>query len=378
MKRKMMAGAAALTLCCGAHAQSGVTLYGILDTGIELVTHAGPTDDKVVRMPGITGSLPSRWGMRGVEDLGGGYSAIFTLENGFNVRSGDVNQGGRLFGRQAWVGVSNRFGTLSFGRQYTMSYWAIVDADQLGPDIYGGVGSLDSYMPNARSDNTVAYKGTFSGVTIGGTYALGRDSAGTGNSPGQGTCAGAIPGNYNACRQWSVLLRYDANAFGVAASYDEQRGGPGAAANLFNGTAPIALTNSGDKDARTQLNGYIKLGQLKVGGGWLGRRVQTVSPTLADVHTDIFYLTGTYFVTPAMFVDGGVYRTVDTAQDTRATLAALRGTYLLSKRTGVYLQSGYVFNSAKARYTLSQGGPGTTPNAGVGQLGVMAGIRHTF
>ena len=49
---------------------------------------------------------------------------------------------------------------------------------------------------------------------------------------------------------------------------------------------------------------------LKVGGGWLGRRVQTVSPTLADVHTDIFYLTGTYFVTPAMFVDGGVYRTV--------------------------------------------------------------------
>jgi predicted porin len=374
----MMAATAVLALSGAAHAQSSVTLYGILDTGIELVTHAGPTDDKVIRMPGITGSVPSRWGLRGTEDLGGGYAAIFTLENGFNTRSGDVNQGGRLFGRQAWVGVSSRYGALTFGRQYTMSYWAIVDADQLGPDIYGGVGSIDAYIPNARSDNTVAYKGTFSGVTVGGTYSFGRDSAGTGNSPGQGTCAGSIPGNSNACRQWSALLRYDASAFGIAASYDEQRGGPGAAANIFNGIAPIPLTNSGDKDARTQLNGYFKVGQLKVGGGWLGRRVETVSPTLADVRTNIFYLTGTYYVTPAVVVDGGVYRTIDKDQDTRATITALRGTYLLSKRTGVYLQSGYVFNSAKARYTLSQGGPGTTPNAGVGQLGVMAGIRHSF
>ncbi|SAL67777.1 porin [Caballeronia humi] len=378
MKHRMMAATAVLALSGAAHAQSSVTLYGILDTGIELVTHAGPTDDKVIRMPGITGSVPSRWGLRGTEDLGGGYAAIFTLENGFNTRSGDVNQGGRLFGRQAWVGVSSRYGALTFGRQYTMSYWAIVDADQLGPDIYGGVGSIDAYIPNARSDNTVAYKGTFSGVTVGGTYSFGRDSAGTGNSPGQGTCAGSIPGNSNACRQWSALLRYDASAFGIAASYDEQRGGPGAAANIFNGIAPIPLTNSGDKDARTQLNGYFKVGQLKVGGGWLGRRVETVSLTLADVRTNIFYLTGTYYVTPAVVVDGGVYRTIDKDQDTRATITALRGTYLLSKRTGVYLQSGYVFNSAKARYTLSQGGPGTTPNAGVGQLGVMAGIRHSF
>jgi predicted porin len=378
MKHKMMAAAAVLAFSGAAQAQSSVTLYGILDTGIELVTHAGPTDDKVIRMPGITGSVPSRWGLRGTEDLGGGYAAIFTLENGFNTRSGDINQGGRLFGRQAWVGVSSRYGNLTFGRQYTMSYWAIVDADQLGPDIYGGVGSIDAYIPNARSDNTVAYKGTFSGVTVGGTYSFGRDSAGTDNSPGQGTCAGSIPGDSNACRQWSALLRYDASAFGIAASYDEQRGGPGAAANIFNGIAPIPLTNSGDKDARTQLNGYFKVGQLKVGGGWLGRRVETVSPTLADVRTNIFYLTGTYYVTPTVVVDGGVYRTIDTDQDTRATITALRGTYLLSKRTGVYLQSGYVFNSAKARYTLSQGGPGTTPNAGVGQLGVMAGIRHAF
>jgi predicted porin len=174
------------------------------------------------------------------------------------------------------------------------------------------------------------------------------------------------------------LLRYDASAFGVAASYDEQRGGPGAAANFFNGVAPIALTQSGDKDTRMQLNGYLKVGQFKFGGGWLGRFVDTEAPAVPDVRTNIYYLTGTYFVTPYVILDGGVYRTLDKQQDTRATLAALRGTYLLSKRTSVYLQSGYLFNSAKARYTLSQGGPGTTPAAGIGQLGVMVGIKHTF
>ncbi|WP_186157687.1 porin, partial [Burkholderia gladioli] len=140
----------------------------------------------------------------------------------------------------------------------------------------------------------------------------------------------------------------------------------GAAANLFNGSAAIPLTHSGDKDARTQLNGYLKLGPVKLGGGWLGRRVVVGTPGLQGVHTDIFYLSGTWFVTPTVILDGGAYRTIDTAQDTRATLAALRGTYLLSKRSSVYLQSGYVFNSARARYTLSQGGPGATPNAGVG------------
>lgn len=378
MKHKAIAAAAALVLSGSAYAQSSVTLYGILDTGIELVTHANAAGDKLIRIPSITGSMPSRWGLRGKEDLGGGLAAVFVLEDGFNVPTGTTNQGGRLFGRQAWVGLSNPYGALTFGRQYTMSYWAILDADALGPDIYGGIGSLDAYIPNARSDNTVAYKGSYAGVTAGATYSFGRDSAGTGNSPGQGTCAGSIAGNAQACRQWSVMLRYDASAFGVAASYDEQRGGPGAAANFFNGAAPIALTSSGDKDARTQLNGYFKVGSLKVGGGWLGRWVDTAAPALPNVRSNIYYLTATYFVTPAVVVDGGVYRTIDQQQDTRATLAAVRGSYLLSKSTGVYLQSGYLFNSAKARYTLSQGGPGSTPAAGIGQLGVMAGIRHSF
>lgn len=378
MKYQLALGSVLIGVSATSFVQNSVTLYGILDTGVELVTHANAAGDSVVRMPGITGELPSRWGIRGSEDIGGGWSAVFTLESGFNMKNSTLNQGGRLFGRQAWVGLKGPYGSLTFGRQYTMTYWALSDADLLGPDIYGGVGSFDSYIPSARSDNTIAYKGTYRGLTVGATYSFGRDSTGTGNSPGQGTCAGPVPGSFQTWREWSAMIRYDGSGFGVAGAYDEQRGGAGAAASFFDGTAPFALTDPGDKDVRMQLNGYGHIGTVKFGGGWLGRRVETVSPATPDVGSNLFYLTAAYNLTPAFIVDGGAYRIVNRQNDTRGTIGALRTTYLLSKRSAVYLQGAWLFNSAHAQYTVSQGGGGTTPAAGAGQLGVMAGIRHSF
>ncbi|WP_321877648.1 porin [Paraburkholderia bannensis] len=378
MKLRIAAGAALMGVSAAACAQSSVTLYGIVDTGVEYVSHANAAGDGVVRMPGVTGEVPSRWGVRGREDLGGGWRAIFALESGFNMRSGTLNQGGRLFGRQAWVGVDSPYGALTFGRQYTMTFWAIADADLLGPDIYGGTASFDQYLPSSRSDNTIAYKGSYAGFTLGATWSFGRDSAGTGNSPGQGTCVGPVPGSAQTCREWSAMLRYDRNGYGVAAAYDQQRGGAGAAANLYDGTPTFAFTNPGDTDVRMQLNGYGHIGALRLGGGWLGRRVDTVSPATPNVHSDQFYLTASYSLTPAFIVDGGVYHIVNAHDDARGTIAALRTTYLLSKRSAVYLQGAYLWNSAKAAYTVSQGGGGTTPAPGMGQLGVMAGIRHSF
>ena len=62
----------------------------------------------------------------------------------------------------------------------------------MGPAIYG-IGSVDAYIPNARSDNAIGYLGTYRYFTIGATYSFGRDVVG-GNSPGQGLCAGSVPG----------------------------------------------------------------------------------------------------------------------------------------------------------------------------------------
>src|ERR1700739_4891419 len=81
------------------HAQSSVTLYGIIDTGVEYVTNVGPKKSSVVHVPTLTASLPSLWGLRGKEDLGGGMSTVFVLESGFAPATGSLNQGGRLFGR---------------------------------------------------------------------------------------------------------------------------------------------------------------------------------------------------------------------------------------------------------------------------------------
>lgn len=378
MRFQHLVGGALLGFATTGFAQSSVTLYGVLDTGVEYVSHANAGGKGIVRMPSITGELPSRWGLRGSEDLGGGYKAVFALESGLNVGNGTMGQGTRLFGRQSWVGIESPYGTLSFGRQYTMTYYAVLDSDLLGPNIYG-LPSLDAYIPNGRADNAVAWRGKFGGFTAGAMYSFGRDSAGTGNSPGQGTCAGPVPGDTTTCRLWSAMLKYDSTAFGLAASYEEQRGGSDtAAANFFDGVKPLPLTASGDKDDRAQVNGYVNAFGMKFGGGWIGRWVDTDASGGPNLHSNLFYLTANYYVTPAFLVDTGVYHVTVSGQDARATLGVLRGTYFLSKQTAVYLQGAYLANSAHAAFSVSAGGGGTTPAPGQNQVGVMAGIRHMF
>jgi len=99
-----------------ASAQTSVTLYGVIDEGINYTNNVGRGHVYELASGDAQGS---RWGLKGAEELGGGLKAIFQLENGFDVSSGRFNQGGRMFGRQAFVGLSaDSYGTLTFGRQY--------------------------------------------------------------------------------------------------------------------------------------------------------------------------------------------------------------------------------------------------------------------
>lgn len=191
-----------------AFAQS-VTVFGLVDLAVEHVTRVGASGSGLNRMPGATGSLPSRIGFRGSEDLGGGLQAVFVLEQGFAPDAGTFNQGGRAFGRQANLGFIASWGTLTLGRQYTMLYWSILDADLLGTNIYGS-GSIDSYIPNARIDNSIGYRGTFSGLTFGATVSAGRDAATAGN-PAATNCHGENV-DKKACRERSALVKYDASS----------------------------------------------------------------------------------------------------------------------------------------------------------------------
>ncbi|SAK60965.1 outer membrane porin protein [Caballeronia temeraria] len=80
-----------------------------------------------------------------------------------------------------------------------------------------------------------------------------------------------------ACRMVQSAGRraIDGTSFGLATSYDEQRGGTNAAANFFDGVTPLHITSSGDKDARLQANGYVNVMGVKLGGRWIGRRVSS-------------------------------------------------------------------------------------------------------
>jgi predicted porin len=109
MKQTSLTIAAMLLFATGAaHAQSSVTLYGLIDTDMAYASNAhtgnaaNPSSGEFSLNSG--GLSTSRWGLRGNEDLGGGLSAVFDLENGFTVNNGAAKNGGDLFGRQAWVG----------------------------------------------------------------------------------------------------------------------------------------------------------------------------------------------------------------------------------------------------------------------------------
>ncbi|MFM0349807.1 porin [Paraburkholderia sp. RL17-347-BIC-D] len=359
------------------HAQS-MTLYGIVDTGVEYINHANAGGRSTLRMPALTGEMPSRWGIKGNEPLGGGYAAIFTLESGFTTGTGTLSQGGRLFGRQAWVGIDSPYGTVTFGRQYSMLLWASLIADLFGPNIYA-TSSLDTWLAAPRSDNSLAYKKTFNGFTIGASYSFGRDASPNNgsNTPGEGNCAGSVPGNATACREWSAMFEYDSSHWGTAVAYDRQNGGPGSAVSLFNGLTPLPFANSGDRDSRLLLDAYVKFDKFLAGLLWVNRNITVNSPTARTIVSNQLALEAQYRITPALSLEGMAQYITARPQGTHAFMENIRMTYAVSVRTAVYAQLAFLQNSRNAAFDVSSAG-GATPGKGMNQAAAMLGVKHNF
>lgn len=196
-------------ICISAHAQSSVTLYGLIDNGLTYVNN-------VQTAPGIGHSLTAmttgnvvgnRFGLTGAEDLGEDLKAIFKLESGFSGQNGKYQQGGRMFGRQAWVGLSDPLGTITVGRQYD----SVID--YLGPrslaqTAVGGQGFAHPFDNDNISDffrlgNAIKYASPdYYGLTFGGLYALSNQT-------------GAFADN----RAYSAGIAYKGGPVSVAASY---------------------------------------------------------------------------------------------------------------------------------------------------------------
>lgn len=231
MKKTLLAAALLAGFAGVAQAETSVTLYGILDTGIgyQNVKGGGVTTQSKFGMVNGTQN-GSRWGLRGSEDLGDGLRAVFTIESGFNSGDGQSLQGGRLFGRQATIGLaSNSWGQLDFGRQTNVAskFFGSIDPFAEGFGL-ANIGTSFSSANTTRYDNMVLYQTpVFSGFQAGLGYSFNIDDTSAANT--------GFASNKNQ-RAITTGLRYVNGPINVAAAYDQVNG-----AN--NGTAGPAASD---------------------------------------------------------------------------------------------------------------------------------------
>jgi len=225
MKKSLLALAVLGAFAGVASAQSSVTLYGRVD--LSAAKGAGVEQVSLVNGSG------SRFGVRGVEDLGGGLQALFNIEHRFNADTGAQSNSARFWTGRSIVGLQGGFGQIVFGREYTPAFlqsqlvadpwgWDTVVAGQAGGSggntsiTGGGVGiaapqgadtRLAAGVANVRNDSSVTYKITLGGFTFGAQVAEGTDF------PGLGTVN--LPNN-----PYSMALSYAAGPITAGLAYE--------------------------------------------------------------------------------------------------------------------------------------------------------------
>ncbi|NUX54699.1 porin [Paraburkholderia youngii] len=361
--------AAGVSLVCGAaHAQSSVTLYGIADVGIENInnTSTGGAQTRVV-----SGNLSgSRWGLKGVEDLGGGMKATFQLESGFNINDGTTAQStrglganaattSRLFGRQAWVGLSYRGQQLTFGRQNALLYEQAVAFDPMGASSRYSVLSLD-YAMAARIDNSAKYTGVFGPLTAQAMYSTRYDT-------GYGS---EVAGAQITGRFFSGALSFAQGPLAASVSY-EQRNSNTVATNTSTERRATAAASY----VFGPVKGFAGYRYLRASNAFLPANPIRVANGSEASAANLYWAGAQYSVTPAFLLTATGYY-----QDVHSTggdpwLAVLCADYLLSKRTDLYATAAFARN--KDGSALGVNGYGTVA-PGYNQTGVVIGMRQKF
>jgi len=370
MMKKALLAASLLTVGVAAHAQSSVTLYGRLDAGIEYMSGAptgganGVTTGSANRFRAESGDWgTSLWGMKGVEDLGGGNKAVFQLEGSFNTMTGAGPGGGGLFNRWATVGIANdQFGTFLLGRELFISN-GVWDFDPFGQSNWSSA-SLVRGRNWPQSSNNVSYQSPkIAGFDFYGQYALSNATSWNGNgTTAQGREAGA-------------QITYTASLFQIRGLYDEIR-------NPANG----ALTDPYNFSREYMLGANVFLGQFKLQAVYQASRTSggaAATSVSGSTSTDQEWGGVTWQATPAAALIAAVYHVNANKGGGNGNIYTIGGTYNLSKRTLLDIQIATVRNSKTANYGLNANAAGDTvstdnPLPGHSQSGVYAGIQHSF
>ncbi|MFM0014256.1 porin [Paraburkholderia sediminicola] len=373
MKKALLA-AALMTAGVVAHAQSSVTLYGRLDAGLEYISglpnnsYTGSTS----RFRAESGDWgTSLWGMKGVEDIGGGNKVLFQLEGSFNTMNGQGPGGGGLFNRWATVGMSNdAYGTLLLGRELFISN-GVWDFDPFGQSNWSSA-SLVRGRNWPQSSNNISYQSPkLYGFDVYGQYALSNATNWNGN--------GTTPQG----REAGLQLTYTSSLFQLRGMYDEIR-------NSANGQFTDPFTASREYTGAVN----VFLGQFKIQGAYQAIRTSAAASAAGTAPTSLDHEWGgvTWQATPAAALIAAVYHVNANKGAGNATIYTIGGSYNLSKRTLLDIQVATVRNSKTANFGLDAntagvggtGNPATggtydeNPLPGHSQTGVYAGIQHSF
>ncbi|MDK3025985.1 porin [Cupriavidus taiwanensis] len=371
----LCAGALGLGLGLGsaAQAQEGVTLYGLLSVGVAYVSNEG--GNAATRM--VPGTMQNnRWGLRGTEDLGGGARGLFVLESGFGLDDGRSQQGGRLFGRQAYVGLGHdQYGTVTFGRQYDAVFDTLgaMSAPVAAAGLATHVGDNDNVFGSFRHNNAVKYVSpSWGGLRAEATYAL--------------SDAGRSANN----RSFSLGSSYASGPLKLAAAYMQldhpglvASGNPAGAVTDDYAGAPFVLFHS------SPLTPTAGVARQRVGGLAAGYSVGAARVNAMVTSARYRYQDGTgmrlnnydlnlgYRLTPALEL-GAAYVFTDghyggTDARPRWHMGQLSLDYALSRRTDVYVYGVYQrARAARADIYLF------APSSNGRQLVFVTGIRHKF
>jgi predicted porin len=399
VKRSALA-LASCALATGAHAQSSVTLYGTVDAGLvystnQQTTHAdGSTSGHANWQLGGGNLVPSRWGLTGSEDIGGGTSVNFTLENSFFSQNGALLQSGTLFNRNAWVGVANsHYGTLTLGRQYdpfSDDLGAYVSSNNWAT-LYGShFGDVDNLNEAFNFNNSIKYVSpSFGGFTLGGLFSF-----------------GGVAGNFSQNRGWSVAANYANGPLSLSAGYLQLRNPLQAA--LGGETGYIGDFSCSNPNASyCELQNAQRVSIFGAGGSYAFDKVSVAlsythtllsqslyfadaaRPQGADISFDIAELNTSWQYSPALqFGFAYIFNDAhpDGGSSTRLHQINLGAVYSLSKRTAVYAVAiGQKSSGAGLGIDAASGAtqnlaqiPNLVNSNTDKQLAVIAGIRHNF
>lgn len=362
----------ALVLAAGnAAAQSNVTLYGVADTFVQYLDNGGKHSFSE-RSGGNTGSMV---GLKGSEDLGNGLKTVFDLESGFNINNGAFFvDSTALFYRQAWVGVTHdKYGSLTFGRQYQPSFWAVYPADPFrANEVLSPLAAADlaqasdrstlatQYSPGRVSNALVYQSPNTYGFKLYAMYAL----SATATQPVPSTSGNML----------DIAATYTGANLYVGLGYTNQHPGMESVPGL-----PVTL----DLLSTEHFTGAIayRIGIVNLQFNYAYTRpdnapVKSLAAQLGAGHSlSIAELGATIQATAQDTIQiAGIEHDVRGVHDNTVGIQ-IGADHSISKRTSVYMRAGYLKNNGTA--TMSW--PGVTPvPAGSKQVLAVLGMTHRF